>query len=275
MEKPWEGYIKPFRIFDKLYFVGTRPASSHLIDTGDGLILLDSGYPQSLYLVLESIHKMGFSPYDIRYILHSHGHYDHLGATRALIELTGAKTILGEGDRHLADGSVDLTWARELGHTFCETFEPDILLKDGDVFTLGDCAIQCVAAPGHTQGTMAFFFDLTEKGKTLRAGMFGGAGTNTLTSSFLKKYGLSFDCRRQYFETLERLGREYVDIHIGNHVGDNDTEGKGKLLAQYRAEERDENPFVDSTSWQTFLNKRRKKLEKLIADEAEKEKQES
>ena len=66
INEPWKGYIEPFRIFGNLYFVGTVPASSHLIDTGEGLILLDSGYQESLYLVLESIRKLGFDPADIR-----------------------------------------------------------------------------------------------------------------------------------------------------------------------------------------------------------------
>ena len=53
--KPWEGYLEPFKIFGNLYFVGTTFVSSHIIDTGDGLILIDSQYPQSLYLLLENI----------------------------------------------------------------------------------------------------------------------------------------------------------------------------------------------------------------------------
>lgn len=98
MKTPWIGYIKPFRMFGGLYFVGAKPAATHIIDTGDGLILLDSGYPQSLYLVTEGIREMGFSPMDIKYIIHSHGRYDYLGATKAIVELTDAKTFIGEQD---------------------------------------------------------------------------------------------------------------------------------------------------------------------------------
>ena len=61
----WNTYMTPFRIFGNLYFVGTKPASAHLIDTGDGLILLDSGYPETLYLVMDGIRELGFSPYDL------------------------------------------------------------------------------------------------------------------------------------------------------------------------------------------------------------------
>ena len=55
MKKPWEGSFDPFRIFGNLYFVGTPPASVHIVDTGEGLIMLDTGYQQSLYMVIDNI----------------------------------------------------------------------------------------------------------------------------------------------------------------------------------------------------------------------------
>ena len=155
--KPWEGDFPAFCIFGNLYFVGTEPASSHLIDTGAGLILLDTGYQHSLYLLLDKIWKLGFSPYDIQYILHTHGHIDHFGATRALVELTGAKTVIGNPDRDYANGTLDLSYSKELNMEFNETFEPDILLDDGDVLSLGNTQIRCVATSGHTPGAMSYF----------------------------------------------------------------------------------------------------------------------
>lgn len=68
VKKPWDGYTKPFKIFGNLYFVGTVPASTHIIDTGEGLIMLDSGYQHSLYLVIHNMHLLGLNPLDIKYI---------------------------------------------------------------------------------------------------------------------------------------------------------------------------------------------------------------
>ena len=82
LQPPWESQMKPFKIAENLYFVGTKRASSHLIDTGCGLILLDTGYPKDLYLILDGIYRLGFNPSDIKYILHSHGHIDHFGGTK-------------------------------------------------------------------------------------------------------------------------------------------------------------------------------------------------
>ena len=70
MDSPWKEYMEPFKIKGNLYFVGCHAASSHMIDTGDGLILIDTGHPQNLYLLINSIYKLGFSPYDVKYIIH-------------------------------------------------------------------------------------------------------------------------------------------------------------------------------------------------------------
>lgn len=249
---PWEGYVKPFRIYGNLYFVGTVPASTHLIDTGEGLIMIDSGYPQSLYLVLAGMQDLGFSYHDVKYIVHSHGHYDHLGATKALVALTNAKTFLGAPDATYANGTEDLTWAKELGADYYEAFEPDVLLHDGDTITLGHTVIECVATPGHTPGTMSFFFNAIDNGVKKTCAMFGGFGFNSMESSFLDLKGLSHDCRKDFLASLAKVRDRHVDIALGNHVGNNDTVGKSlRMTPEY-------NPFVDDTAWGKMLDAHKK-----------------
>lgn len=258
---PWEGATEPFRIFGNLYFVGTRPGSTHIIDTGDGLIMIDPGYPQTLYLVLENMHRFGFSAKDVKYIVITHGHYDHLGAVRALVALSGAKTFIGAPDAPYADGSVDLTWAKELGMEYHEAFTPDVLLSDGDKICLGNTEILCRAAPGHTPGTMAFFFDVTDGKQTLRAAMHGGIGTNSMKKKFLDSYGLGYEIREQFVPAIERIIDEKVDILLGNHVWNNDTIEKGRMITG------DNNPFIDPGAWSAFLRKTIASYEKMIAAE--------
>ena len=93
-KKPWDGSFEPIKIFGNLYFVGTPPASVHIVDTGDGLIMFDTGYQQSLYVVIDNIYRLGLDPHNVKYILLTHGHIDHMGGARALRELTGAKIAL-------------------------------------------------------------------------------------------------------------------------------------------------------------------------------------
>lgn len=93
MESPWLGKMRPFRIVGNVYFIGTFQASTHLIDTGDGLIVIDPGYNDSFYLVINSIYELGFSPKDIKYIVNTHWHWDHTEATVAIADLSGAKNV--------------------------------------------------------------------------------------------------------------------------------------------------------------------------------------
>ena len=253
---PWTGRVEPFRIFGNLYFAGTVPASCHLIDTGEGLILIDTGYPQSAYLVVESIWELGFKPADVRCIVHSHGHYDHMGATRSLVELSGAKTFLGEPDKDYVTWNNPLNWAFEQDYEFTEVFQPDVLLHDGDVIKLGNTEIHCVSTPGHTPGTMSFFFDVEENGRRLRAGMHGGVGMNSLAKSYLQKMKLPLTLQQEFLKGLERVRQEHVDIFIGNHVGNNDTVGKGEAKKLHP----DQNPFIDENAWPAFLDSCKEKM---------------
>lgn len=258
---PWEGYIEPFRIFGNLFFVGTIPASTHLIDAGEGLIIIDPGYQQSLYIVIDNIYRLGFQLKDIKYIVCTHGHYDHIGAVKALKELTGAKTFIGKEDADYANGKVDLTWARELGFEYKEAFEPDVLLSHDDIIKLGNTNILCKSAPGHTPGTMAFFFDVTDGKRTLRAAMHGGVGRNSMYKEFLDKYDLSYETREKFVPAIDSFIDEKVDIHLGNHVGNNDTVGKSKRITE------EFNPFIDETAWKKFLTSVKEQYYKMVEEE--------
>ena len=128
-----------FPIAGNLYFVGNLWCSSHLIDTGDGLILLDTPTAGSLPGLLFNIAVLGFDPRDIKYIVVSHAHTDHFGAAAALAHLTGAKTFISRVDaRDMREnpGRMEMM-NRELGH-YNECFVPDVELEDGDVITLGN-----------------------------------------------------------------------------------------------------------------------------------------
>ena len=245
--RPWEFAVIPFRIAGNVYYVGNSNVSSHLIDTGEGLILLDTAFPQTVYLLLESVRRLGFDPDDIRWILHCHAHYDHFGGTRALVELTGARTAIGQEDVEIVTDKPELSWAPEYGTVFYETFAVDRPLADGDVVRLGNTAIECVHIPGHTPGAMAFFFMVEDDGRPLRVGIHGGPGLNTLTDDYLRRRGLPFSWRDDYMRSLQRLKRERVDVFIGAHPSQNGTlEKRARMTAQH-------NPFVDPAAWPAFL----------------------
>lgn len=237
---PWEGKMEPFRIIGNVYFVGTFQASCHLIDTGEGLILIDPGYSDALYLVIRSIYKLGFDPANIKYIINTHWHSDHTEATAAMVDLSGAKTLIGRDDEEKAK----------------QFFDPDILILEGDTLSLGNTTISFAETPGHTKGTISFFFDTEDAGKTYRVGMFGGAGANTMAQGQFDYDG----CREDYRNSLHRLQKEPVDVFIGNHVWNNDTAVKGELLLKTG-----ENKFIDPNLWHEFLDFCENRLDEVIS----------
>jgi metallo-beta-lactamase class B len=221
--------------------------SSHLVDTGEGLILLDTAFPQTVYLLLESIRRLGFDPDDIQTIVHCHGHYDHFGGTRAIVELTGARTALGQEDVEVLTHRPELSWAPEYGVEFYEAFAVDIPLQEGDVIALGNTAIECVHIPGHTPGAMAYFFEIEEGASTYTVGIHGGPGINTLSDEYLEGYGLPLSRRADYLASLERLKERSVDVFIGAHPAQNATLTKMAQMGEGK------NPFVARNAWPAFL----------------------
>lgn len=239
--------MTPFRMIGNIYFVGTYEASSHLIDTGDGLILIDTGYEENADTVVESMTALGFDIADVKYILHSHGHYDHTNATYKILEKApGAKTYLSFKDIK-----------------YIKNFTPDFDICDGDVIKLGNTEILCLFTPGHTEGSVSFFINVTEGGKTYRAAMFGGSGTNQLKKAWMHDYDVPYLCRGQFFDSVERLLREPVDVMIGNHSWQNRTPEKYEMMATA-----EQNPFIDPTEWTAYLKKLRGQLEEIILRES-------
>ena len=251
--------IEPFRIFGNLYFVGSHFGLTHLIDTGDGLILIDTGIRPTLFLLIDSIRKQGFDPADIRYIVHSHGHFDHTGGTFALKTLYGAKIFLGAEDALMVQGKED-DLASDFGYPPTEPFTPDVLLYDGSRIQLGNTEISCIHTPGHSPGVMSLFFDVTDGRNTYRAGMLGGAGLGAM----FPPYSDSAERRQRFIDGLERLKNEHVDIHLGNHAHDNNMLHKRDISTP------ENNAFVDISgqSWIQFLDYVLAELKKQIASRA-------
>ncbi len=254
------GDIAPFRLWKNIYFVGGREVSVHLIDTGAGLVLIDTGYPFMRDRILNGIRALGFDPADIRILLHSHGHYDHYGNTAFLKSISGARTCISRIDNDIVNGRRDLSWAAELGYGRIAPFDCDVLLEDGDVVALGGTRILCRLAPGHTEGTLAFFF---ESGG-LRAAMHGGVGLNSMARAFLERRGLPLDLPERFRRGLHSLKDERVDIVLGNHPDQNDTEAKAARLKAG-----DARAFVDPGEWQRFLERCETNLDRMLQSEAE------
>src|SRR5437899_252568 len=87
----WNTPVKPFRIVGNIYYVGVSGVSSFLIATSEGHILVDTGFEMTVPRIQESVAALGFKLQDIRILLSSHAHMDHVGGHALMKRLTGAK----------------------------------------------------------------------------------------------------------------------------------------------------------------------------------------
>ena len=261
-ENPAPYALEPFQIFGNLYYVGDQKVCMHLIDTGDGLILFDCGYGQTTEMIEESIRGVGFDPADVKLNIISHGHFDHFGSSNVLREKYGWKILMSRVDTDLLRENP----RRALIHLGpCPEDEvcwPDAVLDDGEVVTLGNTSITCLLAPGHTYGTMAFFFDVTDGEQILRAGYYGGTGVLTMYDQYCLDYGMPVGKVSAMKKTIQRLLQEKVDITLGNHPAQNCTLEKRQWMLDHPGE----NPFLNPDTWSIFLNileERRQEFEDL------------
>ncbi len=209
--------VEPFRIFGPLYYVGDRGVCVHLVDSGDGLVLFDSGFPNMTAHLFENIAHLGFRPEDVRHVIHSHEHFDHFGATPILQARCGAKTYI---HRQGADTFRVHPHHTELQSSYwpaAALFRPDVEMEDGDEIEIGDLLIRCVHTPGHSAGSVSFFFDVSEGGRILRAGLCGLGGTLPLHAGRLLKYGIPLATRDEYAASIVMLEGEQVDITLDTH----------------------------------------------------------
>ncbi|MCI7734443.1 MAG: MBL fold metallo-hydrolase [Dysosmobacter sp.] len=247
-------YVEPFRIYGNVYYVGDSWVCAHLIDTGDGLLLIDGGNCGAEKLLIHAIWSLGFNPGDVRWMILSHGHLDHIGAVQFFRRMFGTRIYMGEPDAVMFRERPELSCIQDNPDVTMTLFEPDEVIREGDVLHFGNVTIDCKLVPGHTPGCVALFFDVTEDGVTKRAGYFGGFGLNTLQTDYLRDIGDSdFQARRDYIASLEKVRDERVELFLGNHTANNNLLEKAALLKEGKGP----NPFLDDTCWRAYMDDRR------------------
>ncbi|KAH7317560.1 beta-lactamase-like protein [Rhexocercosporidium sp. MPI-PUGE-AT-0058] len=168
------GFVTPFSPFDNFYFVGQAFVSSWAIDTGDGLVVIDSldSSVEIETIMIPALKTFGFTGNDIKHVIITHEHLDHYGGAKYLKE-TYNSTIYAS----------DIAWQEMATYDVplnSTSYPPsrDATLVDGQVLTVGNFSIETVLTPGHTPGTLSLIFPLTLKNGTEKhmAGLNGGTG---------------------------------------------------------------------------------------------------
>jgi metallo-beta-lactamase class B len=252
--QPFEG----FRVIDNIYYVGATGISAHVIATPAGLILLDTGTEQMLPVIRANVEKLGFRMQDIKIILASHAHFDHVEGHAAMKALTGAQVMaLGEDAAALESGK-DLSAAALVGW---KPTRVDRVLKDLDTVTLGGVTLRAHHTPGHTKGCTTWTMTVHDGGKTLNVVFVGGTGIN----EGVKLVG---NTRHQsiiedYARTFQKLKELRADVFLAQHPA---TFGMEEKLRRLKAGA-SPNPFIDPAGYKRLVEDGERAYRKQLAEE--------
>jgi metallo-beta-lactamase class B len=164
-------YLEPAKVFDDLYFVGTKDRSAWVLPTSQGLILIDTTFEyEAEPVIVGGLRKLGLDPGNVKYVLISHAHAGEVGGARLMQERFGARIVIGDADWEMIEKSVNRF----------PNGKPrrDIAAADGQKITLGDRSVTLVSMPGHTDGTVSMLFQVKDNGKPLTAAYSGGTEFN-------------------------------------------------------------------------------------------------
>jgi metallo-beta-lactamase class B len=215
-------YAEPAKVFDNLYFIGSKDVSAWAITTSDGIILIDSLYDYSVeQQIADGLKKLSLDPARIKYVLVTHGHGDHYLGSKFLQDRYGARIILSEADWNLMANDRNAAQLKP---------KKDMVATDGQKLTLGDTTLTLYVTPGHTPGTISWLMPIKDGNQRHLAGMWGGVGFNfQRTPQAFRTYGTS---ARRFQEIAAKAG---VDVLLTNHANQDKTLDKIAALKARRA----------------------------------------
>ncbi len=250
--------VEPYKVIGNIYYVGAVNISSHIIVTPEGLILLDTGTQEMLPGIRTNLGKLGYTLQDVKIILSSHAHWDHVEGHATIKELSGAKVMaVGEDAEAIASG-IDNSAA---GASGWNPTEVDRVLKDGDKVTLGGVTMQAHLTPGHTKGCTAWTTTVEEDGESYSVLFVGGTGINSGVELLNNKRHPSIV--EDYARTFSALGSLKVDVFLAQHPS---MYGMADKMERLKAGATP-NPFIDPEGYQRFLEQEEGNYLKQLEEE--------
>ena len=223
--------IEPVQIFDNVYAIGRTSTVVYVITTSEGLILIDSGYPDQVdSVLLAGMEQLGLDPRDIEYVIVLHGHADHYGGSPHLQGRFGARVVASEADWDMMD-RIGLDGGQPPGPT------RDVTAAEGEPIRLGEAVVTPFLVPGHTPGAISVVFPVRDGADSHTAAVFGG------TALTVPRLG---DALPQYLQSIDRFASIAFDLGVNvvlqNHPLFDGMPGKLERLRDRGAGER--HPFV-------------------------------
>ena len=227
----------PHKMIGNIYYVGTETLASFLIATPQGHILINSMYERNVPTIRKSVEDLGFKFTDVKIILGSHAHADHMEADALMKEMSGAQVMAMAED-------VPALQAMKPGG---KAHPIDRVLHDGDQVTLGGTTLIAHLTGGHTMGCTTWTMKAQESGRAYDVVIIGSVGVNpgmrlvgnagypTIAEDFMRS-----------FKVLRALP---ADVPLGSHPGMFNMAAKHARLAAGGP-----NPYVDPQGYKAEID---------------------
>ncbi|MFN7925114.1 MAG: subclass B3 metallo-beta-lactamase [Bryobacteraceae bacterium] len=252
-KRDWNRPFPAHKVIGNIYSIGTGEISTFLITGDQGHVLINSDFESTVPLLRANIEKLGFKMTDVKIILGSHAHGDHMEADAMLKELTGARVMAMEQDvpalRKMTPGG--------------KAHPIDRVLKDGDEIKLGATTLKAHLTAGHTKGCTTFSMKTMEAGKSYDAVFVCSVGWNPGYVLWKNQdYPQIADDYRRSFQKLRSL---HCDVFLAAHPNFYDMEAKYPKLGK------GQNPYIDPAGYAAYIDLK----EKQFVDEFERQKREN
>lgn len=253
----WSDAAPPARIFGNTYYVGTCGIAVLLVTSPDGHVLIDGATAEAVQSILANIRALGFDPRDVRTIIGSHEHLDHMGGFAALKATTGADILVSAAARPVLETGQTAPDDPQAGllPPMTPVAVSDRNIEDGQPWQINaHLQFTPVLTPGHTSGGTSWTWRSCE-------------GTNCATFAYVDSLtAVSRDDYRfadhpervaPFRTTFSRVSRMPCDILVTPHPG------FSNLFQRMSGTE----PLIDRDACRRLVHAMRARLETRLAGE--------
>lgn len=267
----WNAPRQPFKVYGNTYFVGPAGVSAMLITSDQGHILVDTGLPQSAAVIDAGIRALGFKTTDVKLILTSHGHYDHVGGAHALQRYTRAEVVGSpQTARALAIGGPtpddpQAPLAPRPGVDYFPAVEGARGVKDGEVVKVGPLAVTAHHVPGHTPGATTWTWQSCEGSRCLN--MVYADSISSISNDGFRYTGGNGrpNIVASFRASITKFGALPCDIMVSTHPAASNMDEKLKKRAAMKPGDAD--PFIEPGACEALAATAMKSLEERVKSE--------
>ena len=251
----WSDPAPPIKVFANVYYVGTCGIAAVLIASDQGHVLIDAGPADAAPQVLTNIRALGFAPGEVKWLVNSHEHLDHVGGLAEIKRVTGAQFAARAAAKGpLERGAVDWRDPQAGSIKGFTGIAVDRVMADGEHLVLGPIDLTLHATPGHSPGSTSWTWRSCE-GATCRDMVYADSISAVSADSYkFSQHAVYVDA---FARTLGKIAGLPCDILITPHPGPSNLFDRlaGKA------------PLVDRDACLKYAEAGQAALEKRIKDE--------